>query len=308
MSTDSSLPDSICAPCANCGKGGEKSSDLKACTACMMVKYCNRECQIAHRPQHKKACKKRAAELYDEKLFKEHPPREECPICMLPLPLVADQISFEACCGKVICSGCIYAMDEREGGKLCAFCRTPLANSDEEIIKRTEKLMNKGNAYAYYQLAGYYAKGKMGFPRDWPKANELFLKAGQLGCAAAYNNLGALYAIGQGVEMDKKKAMHYFELAAIGGDVSARYNLGYVEEQAGNPQRAFKHFILAAKVGDEGSLEMVTKGFRGGYVTKDDYERSLRAYHEIQTEMKSEERDKAADVAAYRRAAQRGDM
>ena len=47
--------------CSACGKEGGDS--LKACMACKMVKYCNRDCQIAHRPQHKKACKKRAAEL-----------------------------------------------------------------------------------------------------------------------------------------------------------------------------------------------------------------------------------------------------
>ena len=29
--------------CAKCGKEGES---LKACTACKLVKYCNRECQI----------------------------------------------------------------------------------------------------------------------------------------------------------------------------------------------------------------------------------------------------------------------
>jgi len=49
--------------CANCGKGEEESDNLKTCTACKLVKYCNRDCQIAHRSQHKKACKKRAAEL-----------------------------------------------------------------------------------------------------------------------------------------------------------------------------------------------------------------------------------------------------
>ena len=39
--------------CACCGKEG--SDGLKACMACKMVKYCNRDCQIAHRPQHKKS-------------------------------------------------------------------------------------------------------------------------------------------------------------------------------------------------------------------------------------------------------------
>ena len=46
--------------CAACGKAGD---NLKACTACHLVKYCNRECQISHRPKHKKECRKRAAEL-----------------------------------------------------------------------------------------------------------------------------------------------------------------------------------------------------------------------------------------------------
>ena len=40
MSTDNT--------CANCSKGEECSGDLKSCTACKLVKYCNQDCQIAH--------------------------------------------------------------------------------------------------------------------------------------------------------------------------------------------------------------------------------------------------------------------
>ena len=40
--------------CAACGKSGD---NLKACTACHLVKYCNRECQSAHWKLHKKRCK-----------------------------------------------------------------------------------------------------------------------------------------------------------------------------------------------------------------------------------------------------------
>ena len=41
--------------CANCGKGEEFNIKLKTCNACKMVKYCNSNCQRAHRPDHKKS-------------------------------------------------------------------------------------------------------------------------------------------------------------------------------------------------------------------------------------------------------------
>ena len=49
--------------CASCGKTELFGVKLKFCTACKLVKYCGVECQKNHRPEHKKACKKRAAEL-----------------------------------------------------------------------------------------------------------------------------------------------------------------------------------------------------------------------------------------------------
>ena len=286
------------ATCANCGKGEESSGDLKACTACKLVKYCNRECQIAHRPLHKKACKKRAAELHDEALFKYHPPREECPICFSPLPLDACHSIFKSCCGKLICNGCIYAMVEEshkseKDNKLCAFCRTPSATSNEEENERIKKLAESGNAIANYHIGAFYYEGVFGFPLDLTKANELWLRAGELGHAGAYNNLSNSYHYGRGVEVDEKKAAHYLELAAMNGLVQARHNLGCAEGQTGNLHRAMKHFILSARTGYKLSLDKVKEGFMLGYVTKDEYADTLRAYQRAQDEMKSEKREKA---------------
>jgi len=136
-------------------------------------------------------------------------------------------------------------------------------------------------------------QGIRGLSRDRQKANELYLKAGELGCERGYYNLGLSYNYGEGVEVDKEKAKHYRELAAIGGDKHARHNLGAEEWNKGNKHRAMKHFIIAARAGEKKSLDAVKKGYMGGLITKDEYANTLRAHHERQKEMKSDERDKA---------------
>ena len=69
--------------CANCGRGEEESCHLKKCNGCKMVRYCSKDCQAAHRPRHKRECKKRAAELHEEALFNDPPQPEDCPVCFL---------------------------------------------------------------------------------------------------------------------------------------------------------------------------------------------------------------------------------
>ena len=169
--------------CSNCGKGEECSGDLKACTACNMVKYCNRDCQIAHRPQHKKACKKRASELHDEALFRQPLPPEECPICFLHLPLDREQTYFHSCCGEIVCGGCEHAMiaEELKQGKkrneigACPFCRTLYQYSGDEELAQVKRHTEKGVREAFFVLAGYYNDGVYGLQHDRTKANELFL-------------------------------------------------------------------------------------------------------------------------------------
>ena len=49
--------------------------------------------------------------------------------------------------------------------------------------------MKNGNAEAFNTLAGNYVDGAYGMRQDMAKANELLLKAGELGSGSAYNNL-----------------------------------------------------------------------------------------------------------------------
>lgn len=244
---------------------------------------------------HKKECKKLAAEMHDEQLFKEPPPPDDCPICFLTLQYGQFTEYFHACCGKTICAGCIISMRKSEGGaNTCAFCRTPVAKDNEEQFKRMKKLTESGNAIAINYLGMDYGTGNGNFlAQDYQKANELYLKAGELGCDEAYYNLGIVYRTGLGVEIDMKKSKYFYELAAIMGNVKARHSLGTMERHAGNYERALKHYIISARAGYDDSLDKVRDGFIVKLVTKDEYANTLRAYQKSSNELKSDARDNA---------------
>ena len=282
--------------CANCGK---EDDNLKSCTACKMVKYCNRECQIAHRPQHKKDCRRRVAELHDEKLFKQPPPAEDCPICFVRLPTLKSGYRYQSCCGKVTCSGCICApLYDNHGNEVdnqkCPFCRTPDPSSDEEIVERLKKRVKANDARAIYNLGVCHQNGLYSRSQDYNKALELWHRAAEIGYANAYNNIGFCYVNGHGVEVDKEKALHYYELAAMKGDVYARYNLGNNEKKAGNIDKVLKHYMISTRGGYDGSLKRIKELYSNGYATKEEYMKALQAYQAYLGEIKSRQRDEAA--------------
>ena len=168
-------------------------------------------------------------------------------------------------------------MQEARGrGKigLCAFCREPNSRSDKEETKRIKKCIDADNAHAFNVLASDYVHlhGNTGVQKDLAKANELYLRGGELGCAEAYCNLGFSYDTGRAVEVDMQKAKHFYELAAMSGDVVARHNLGIIEGNDGNHNRAKKHFILSARAGhkDRRALNQVKNGFMRGVIKKDE--------------------------------------
>ena len=238
--------------------------------------------------------------ISDEDLFKQPPPLEDCPICFQRMPSLSSTGSkYKACCGKVICSGCIYApVYDNQGNiiaeKKCPFCRTPSPTSDEESLERERKRVEAGDAYAIGKLGSYYADGLYGYPQDYKKALELYHRVVELGSAKAYNDIGVAYMYGEGVDVDKRKAGHYYQLAAIGGSVVARHNLGNDEVLSCNYERALKHFIIAVRGGSNSSLEMIKQMYSNGDATKEDYTIALQSYQAYLGEIKSTQRDKAA--------------
>jgi len=223
--------------------------------------------------------------LNDAKLFQDPPPKEDCVICMLPLPYSNNidgfKKTYQPCCGKILCDGCkVEALDKMRKGELkqcCLYCREGFPNSGKELIKRIKKRMKLKDGDAFYSLGCQYEGGQCGLSKDINKAIELYEQAAEFGSLEAHIFLANAYENGQGVETDFAK-VHHFEIASIGGHESARYALGWYEERVkGNMDRAVKHYVLAANCGYDDGIKAVGKVYKLGLVTKDGYAASLRA-------------------------------
>ena len=128
---------------------------------------------------------------------------------------------------------------------------------------------------------------------DYKAGFEYLTRAVTLDNMDAHNKLSSLYYDGKGVEKDKKRFLHHAEKAAIGGHPEARYNLGCVEKDNGRVDRAAKHWIIAAKHGDDESLEAVKGLYKAGNLSKDDFTAALRGYQTAINATKSPQREEA---------------
>jgi TPR repeat protein len=143
------------------------------------------------------------------------------------------------------------------------------------------------DAASIFMLADSYYHGLNGIQQDRAKAIELFTRSADLGYSRAHYNLAVNY---QGVG-DLKKTKFHLEAGAMAGDEVARYNLGCMELQSGNMERAVKHFIIAASAGDSCSMNILIPSFQSGRASRETIDSTLAAYNSSCAEMRSEARD-----------------
>ena len=235
----------------------------------------------------------------DEALFKQPPPNEDCAVCFLPNPHVG-QVRYQSCCGKTLCLGCAV-MVSKKGNNCCAFCRAPLNVSNSVHVNRLKARVEANDEDAMSLLGSCYVDGTHGFQQDLQKGMELWTGAAELGCTEACGILGDAYNpqrnIGpEGVESDIKKCIYYYELAAMGGHATARFNLGILEESAGNIDRAVKHLMIGAAAGHDTALQWIRDRYQDGHVSKEQFAKALRAHKESVDAMKSKEREEVVKL------------
>ena len=91
-----------------------------------------------------------------------------------------------------------------------------------------------------------------------------------------------MYRDGEGVEKDSAEKKALLEKAAIAGFPYARNNLAYAQANNGRIDRAVKHWIISAKLGDDQSIKALKACYKQGHVSKDEFASALRAYLKLQ--------------------------
>ena len=289
----------------SCSACGEKSNTLMKCRACKCVWYCDKKCQNKHWKVHKKECKRIKKEL-DERGGKldvgteldagplgKLPPREECSICMQVLPIHESLRTYFPCCGKTICCGCDHQHSMKSGkGRTCAFCRTAVPRSDDEILAQLHKRVKLKDPVALCNMALVHGDGDYGLSVDQAKCIELLRESSDLGSDSAQYQLGVFYHDGEmGLEQNEEEAIKNTEKAAEGGYLMARYNLGVAEHIKGNRAGAMRHLRLSAAGGSKESIHDLIEYFEVGLIHHGDLAETLQVFYRARSEMKSADRD-----------------
>mmetsp|Transcript_6718 Transcript_6718/g.18755 ORF Transcript_6718/g.18755 Transcript_6718/m.18755 type:complete len:377 (+) Transcript_6718:109-1239(+) len=304
--------------CSHCGKSGLANQDLKMCNSCQCVWYCGAACQKAHwmegaqdgvkqireildgqaageYPKTDKRCCDEHDDDDDSDIFQEPPMREDCVICMLPVPLDPVLSTYMACCGNSLCGGCISANDalavQAKNKQTCPFCRSHAPASFKENFDRVAKKAGANHAIALHRLAIEYTSG-WAVPIDEAKALKLTHRSAELGHATACSQLGDDYYNGvKGLESNKEKAEEYWKLAGKGGDVVALDRLGDIEIRRGERDKAVRYWRMVAALGHKLSTDNLILTFERGWSAHEDLADSRQARDKSRAEMRSEQRD-----------------
>jgi len=192
------------------------------------------------------------------------------------------------CCSKIICDGCAYTNRKREiEARLvpaCQFCRHPTPKSQEEFDKINFKRIAANDPVAMRHIGMMHCN-----EGDIVRAFEYYAKAAELGDAEAHYSLSVSYLKGD-VEKDKEKEIYHLEEAAIAGHPQARFMLGCYEHEK---VRTAKHWILAANLGHEKSMQGLKECYKDGKVSKEDFAAALRAHQAAVDATKSPQREVA---------------
>ena len=245
----------------------------------------------------------------------ESSPRRECPICYHGLPLKKTEQVYHACCGHVICNGCVVGKlhaQLKELGKIvegttpeeaqfrlikdcgmyvCPYCRAP-SPDDEESLRRVNNRIKIRNdrdySIALNQLGSYYKDGELGLPQNLKKAEEFYKKAYDLDDPVAAWNLYFLYD--RHYPDQKEKAREYLLRGEILGDLKCTQVLADHAHDSGDMEEFTRLCVKAVHLGCDETPTLLDC-HRHNLLSKDDLATTLRANQALKDEVTTKRRD-----------------
>ena len=136
--------------------------------------------------------------IYDEELFASPPPPPDCPICFLPMSLMH---TYQPCCGKNLCDGCMYAHKKKANEFNCPFCRHPVASTNDERFELTKKRMTCSDSNAFVMMGVVYLQGTKEIKQDFGKAVALWENAAELGSEFTHVRSMTVYSFAHECEL-----------------------------------------------------------------------------------------------------------
>lgn len=129
-----------------------------------------------------------------------------------------------------------------------------------ETVKWYRMAAEQGDETVQNDLGVIFAKGQ-GVTQDYAEALKWYRMAAEKGNAVAMNNIGAMYENGLGVPQNYTEALKWFHMAAEKGNALAQFNIGLMHRFGRgvppNYAEAAKWYRLAAEQGQADAIKNV---------------------------------------------------
>ena len=153
------------------------------------------------------------------------------------------------------------------------------AKEEQEALTQLQAKADKGDAQAQLKLGGMYATGE-GVDRDFRKATKYYRKAADQGLARAEYELALDYVNGYGIKEDPREALKWFRKAASQGLVEAQVDLGraYAYGRGTTPSEveAVHWFRKAAEQGSAAGKYELARSYLEGEGVSKDVEEGMQ--------------------------------
>jgi len=298
--------------CDYCGEAGAANS----CSRCQVARYCDRKCQVAHwKGGHKQLCvtpHERKPQVFgnaNTKVDAEAVEEEVSDICCICcMPVTTDRCILP--CGHKYHAFCVKELRKRASEETCPQCREKLPPNPESVydsLKRIHTELTKA-------LKRHHGLRRR---RDLDgKVAELVEKLTQIakqGLPEAQLLLGKTYETGDLLPMQPEKAMEWYTVAAecptgntksssdgiescsvdgcehcsVDGiehcsvdeiAMNAIYRLGMLHLKNQSEEKAFEHFLRAAKLGSHNAQFQTALAYSEGEGVQTDLKKTMYWY------------------------------